>query len=135
MLKQTMNIKGFRLLSWVTAANVSIACTFSLVGLFMPERLLSSVMPATQASSLFAGYAAARAVPLALLVFVAIYKRSAHALVAFGALAGLIQLGDFVIGLLLGDLIKSLGPFVIAILQFYSLYVFLRSLGKTLRKE
>ncbi len=58
-MKQIVKIKEFRLLCWVTATNISIACAFFLMGLFMQERILPPDMPVTQASSLFASYAAA----------------------------------------------------------------------------
>jgi hypothetical protein len=126
---------GFQLLSWVTAINVLIACGFSLAALIRPESILPSGMEPTRAAFIFAAYAAARSVPLTLIVLIAIYKRSTHALVAFGTLAGFIQLGDFIVGLVQGDIGKAIGPFIIAVLQFYALITRMRSLAKTLQTE
>jgi hypothetical protein len=74
----------------------------------------------TEASLLFALYAAARAIPLALITLAAIYKRSASALIVLGLLAGFIQLADAAIGILQGDPGKTFGPLIIAGLQFYA---------------
>ncbi len=111
-----------RFASIVTAANVLIASGFSIAGLIAPTSLLPAKDAPSEASFIFAMYAAARTLPLALAALVAIYKRSATALLALGALAGLVQLVDAAIGLYQHDLGKTIGPLVIAALQFYAVF-------------
>jgi hypothetical protein len=81
----------------------------------------------TEASFIFAMYAAARSIPLALMALIAIYKQSEAALLIFGTLAGFIQLLDAGVGLVQHDLGKAIGPFVIAAFQFFAVYLLNRS--------
>ena len=75
----------------------------------------------------FAMYAAARTIPLALMTIAAIYKRSAAALLVLGLLAGIIQFADAAVGLLQHDVGKTVGPLFLAILQAYAVRVFWRA--------
>ena len=72
-------------------------------------------------------FAAAPRIPLALLVFWAIHKRAASALLILGSLAGAMQLLDAGIGLFQHDMGKFAGPFFIAVLQFLAVYLLHRS--------
>jgi hypothetical protein len=72
-------------------------------------------------------YAAARTIPLAFIALIAIYKKSESVLLVLGTLAGFIQLLDGGVGMLQHDLGKSIGPLVIAALQFSALYLLHRS--------
>jgi hypothetical protein len=112
--------RPIRLASLVTALNVLIASGFAITGLISPKSILPVGSAPTEASLLFALYAAARAIPLALITLAAIYKRSASALIVLGLLAGFIQLADAAIGILQGDPGKIFGPLIIAGLQFYA---------------
>jgi hypothetical protein len=116
-----------RLLSWITAINVLVACGFSVAGLLAPQVLLPSGSISTEASQIFAMYAAARSVPLAFVTLAIIYKRSTSGLVILGTLAGLIQICDVGVGLQEHDLGKTVGPLVIALIQFYAVFVFHKS--------
>jgi hypothetical protein len=91
------------------------------------ESLKTSLLPAsdvpTDASFIFALYAAARTIPLAATTLVAIYKRSESALQVLGTLAGIVQMLDAGVGLYQHDLGKSIGPLFIAVLQFLALYL------------
>ena len=116
-----------RLLSWITAINVLVACGFSIAGLVAPQAMLPVGSTSTEASRIFAMYAAARAIPLAIVALAVIYKRSALGLLTLGILAGIIQLADAGVGLYQHDIGKSVGPLVIAILQFYAIYLFYKS--------
>ena len=116
-----------RLLSWITAINVLISCGFGLAGLVAPQALLPSGSISTEASRIFAMYAAARTIPLALVVLVVIYKHSASALFILGILAGIIQFTDAGVGLYMHDIGKTVGPLVVALIQFYAVYVFHKS--------
>ena len=113
--------------SLVTAINVLIAGGFSIAGLMSPKLILPASSAPTDASFIFAMYAAARTIPLALMALIAIYKQSEPALLILGTLAGFIQLLDAGVGLLQHDLGKSIGPLVIAALQFFAVYPLNRS--------
>ena len=106
------------LASLVTAINVVVASGFSLAGIISPQSVLPPGYVATESSSLFAMYAAARTVPLALLTLAAICIRATSALLILGTLAGVIRLLDAGIGLLQHDMGKSAGPLLIAAIQF-----------------
>jgi nitrate reductase gamma subunit len=110
--------KTIWLASLVTAINVLVAAGFSIVGLIYPQAMLPTGAVPTEASSLFAMYAAARAIPLALITLAAIWRRATQALLILGTLAGVIQLLDAGIGLLQHDAGKFAGPLLIAALQF-----------------
>ena len=113
-----------RLLSWITAINVLVACGFSVAGLLASQVLLPSGSVSTEASLIFAMYAAARSVPLALVTLAIVYKRSVSGLLILGTLAGLIQISDVGVGLYQHNLGKTIGPLVIAVIQFDALFVF-----------
>src|SRR5882762_1355188 len=112
------------LASALTALNVVVASGFSIAGLIKPELVLPPGATPTDASAIFAMYAAARTIPLALITMVAIYKRSASALLVLGLLAGTIQLADAAVGLLQHDIGKTIGPLSIAVFQAYAVTVF-----------
>jgi hypothetical protein len=113
-----------RLLSWFTAINVLVACGFSVAGLVAPQAFLPSGSISTEASRIFAMYAAARSIPLAFVTLAVVYKRSTSGLFILGILAGLIQVLDTGAGLYQHDLGKTAGPLVIALIQFYAVFVF-----------
>ena len=112
------------LASALTALNVVVASGFSIAGMITPELVLPLGATLTDASAIFAMYAAARTIPLALITMVAIYKGSAPALFVLGLLAGIIQFVDAAVGLLQYDLGKTVGPLFLTILQAYAVVVF-----------
>jgi hypothetical protein len=114
--------RAMRLASVVTAINVLVATGFSIAGIIRPQYLVPVEPIPTQASSIFALYAAARTIPLALFALQAIYKQAATALLLLGALAGAMQLLDAGIGLYDHDLGKCAGPLFLAVLQFFVVY-------------
>jgi hypothetical protein len=118
---------AMRVASLITAINVLTAVGFSVAGLINPTSLLPASDVTTDASFIFALYAAARTIPLAATTLVAIYKRSELALQVLGTLAGIVQMLDAGVGLYQHDLGKSIGPLVIAVLQFLALYLLNRS--------
>jgi hypothetical protein len=126
--------KAFRLASLVTAINVLVASGFSIAAIIHPQYLVPAESVPTKASLLLAMYAAAARIPLALLVLGAIYKKAAPALLVLGTLAGAMQLLDAGIGLFQHDLGKFAGPLFIAVLQFFALYVFHKSLLSSRRE-
>jgi len=120
-------IKAFRLASVVTATDVLVASSFSIVVVIRPQYLLPAGSVPTQASLILAMYAAARTIPLALFALGAIYKQATQALLFLGALAGTMQLLDAGIGLFEHDPGKCAGPLFIAALQFVVVYLLHRS--------
>jgi hypothetical protein len=110
-----------------TGVNVLVASGFSIAGLVSPQSILPLAAPPNEASLIFALYAAARTIPLALFALGAIYSRSALALLILGALAGVMQLLDAGVGIVQSDFGKTIGPLAIAALQFVSLYYLRRA--------
>jgi hypothetical protein len=116
-----------RIASVVTAINVLVASGFSIAGLVNPKSILRAGYVPTEASSIFATYAAARSIPLAVMALIAICKQSEAALLILGSLAGFVQLLDTGVGLLQHDPGKTIGPLVIAVFQFFAMYLLSRS--------
>src|SRR5258708_3225458 len=112
--------KGLGLSIAVTVINVLVASGFSITGLVAPGRMLAPGQVPNEAMAMFAMYAAARTLPLALVTLVLAYRRWAPGLVVLGFLAGLIQLLDTAIGIVEHDPGKTFGPLAIALLQFYA---------------
>jgi hypothetical protein len=119
------------LASALTALNVVVASGFSITGLIKPELILPAGMTPTDASTIFALYAAARTIPLALITMVAIYKGSAPALLVLGVLAGIIQFSDAGVGLFQHDVGKTVGPLFLAVLQGYAVTIFWKASNAT----
>jgi hypothetical protein len=112
-----------RIASLVTAINVLVASGFSIAALVSPKSILPAGYAPTEASFIFAMYAAARSIPLALMALIAIYKQSEAALLILATLAGFIQLLDAGVGLLQHDPGKAIGPLVIAAFQLFAVYL------------
>jgi hypothetical protein len=112
-----------RLASAITALNVLIASGFSIAGLLKPEYVLPAGSVQTQASFIFAMYAAARTLPLAMMASVAIYQRSSSSLRVLGLLAGFIQFADGAVGLYEHDIGKTVGPLILGVLQMYAISI------------
>jgi hypothetical protein len=129
--KSMTPINAMRLASLVTAINVLVASGFSIAAIFRPEVVVPAGSIPTEASLLLAMYAAARMIPLALFALAAIYKRATAALLILGTLAGGVQLLDAGIGLFQHDLGKFAGPLLIAVLQFFVVYLLRRSVRIT----
>ena len=78
-----------------------------------------------------AGYALVRAVVLAVVLAVAVSKRSAVAIMVSGLALTLAQAGDAVVGFRGGSLPTTIGPLVIALATLVCLIGFQRSLRST----
>jgi hypothetical protein len=111
---------ALRIASLVTALNVIIACGFSVAGMVSPAAILPVGASPTEASQIFAMYAAARAVPLTLITLATLGRRSW--MLPLGTLAGAAQLLDAGVGLFQHDVGKTIGPLVIVALQFLALF-------------
>ncbi|QAY94743.1 hypothetical protein CWB41_02445 [Methylovirgula ligni] len=110
----------------VTALDVLVASGFALAGLLRPQAILPAGFAPTPAASVFAMYAAARTLPLAAFVLIAIFKNWRATLIVLGTLAGIIQFLDFFVGLAQHDAGKSIGPLVLALLQAAAVFVLYR---------
>jgi hypothetical protein len=99
-------------------------------GLISPASILPAHYVPTEASAIFAMYAAARTIPLAVITLVAIFKRSAAGMLILGTLAGVIQVLDCMVGMVQHDPGKIFGPLVIAALQFYAVATLKRSASR-----
>jgi hypothetical protein len=117
-----------RLASVITALTVLVASGFSIAGLFRPEYVLPAGSVQTQASLIFAMYAAARTLPLALMALAAIYQRSRSSLRVLGLLAGFIQFADAAVGFYQHDIGKTIGPLVLGALQIYAVWILRKDL-------
>jgi hypothetical protein len=107
------------------AANVLLASGFAVTGLIQPEAVLPHGQAPNSASMIFAGYAAARTLPLGVCALIAIWKRSISGVVTVTAL---IQIADASVGLLQHDPAKTIGPLAIGVAQ-------LLSVGWLIRRE
>ena len=115
--------------SIITGINVLVASGFSLAGLISPQSVLPGADTPTHGAQIFALYAAARTIPLAIFVFAAIYRQSARALLILGALAGVVQLLDAGVGAFQGDVGKTIGPLSIAVLQFVAVFFLAKTIN------
>jgi hypothetical protein len=112
---------AMRIAALITLLNVVVASGFSIAGLVRPELIVPAGTTPSGASAIFAMYAAARTLPLAAAVILAIVMGSPAALLVLGSLAGVIQCLDAIVGTLNGDLGKTIGPLALACLQAYAM--------------
>ena len=105
----------------ITIVNVLISAGFAVAGLTSPASVAPP--PHNQASAIFASYAAARAVPLAFVVLVAVVLHSTLAVFWLGFLGALIQFADAYIGFRQHDMRKTIGPIVIGVIQLIAVVV------------
>ncbi len=82
-----------------------------------------------------AGYALVRAVVLAVVLVVAVFMRSATAILVSGLALALAQAGDAVVGFHGGSLPTTIGPLVIALATLVCLIGFRRSLRSAAHDE
>jgi hypothetical protein len=120
--------------SLVSAINVLVASGFAIAGLVNPQSILPAGSLPTEASSIFAMYAAGRTIPLAIFVLIAIYRHSTPAILVLGTLAGIVQLLDAAVGLAQHDVGKTIGPLLIAVVQLYTMFL-LRKRTRTRRQD
>jgi hypothetical protein len=116
-----------RTASLITAINVLVSAGFSIAGLVAPQTILPPDWLPTDASAMFAAYAAARSVPLALVTLVAIFRRSTSSLILLGMLVGLAQAADAWVGFSQRDAAKFTAPAILAVLQFYAVVLLVRA--------
>jgi hypothetical protein len=128
---ELMNMKAAtRWVVLVTGVNVLVATGYSIAGIVDPASILPAGSAQSGGSMIFALYAAARTIPLAVMALAAIFKRSVAAMLTLGTLAGFVQLMDGFIGIYQRDPGKTFGPFVIGALQFYAVWALRREREK-----
>lgn len=123
-------MKAQQFLKSVTIINLLVATGFSLTGIIRPELILAAGTSLHKAVYVFALYAAARTVPLAVITILSFVKKQKDIWVTLAFLAGTIQLLDGVIGIYEKDTAKTLGPFLIAGIEFYAIFLYVRKLNK-----
>jgi hypothetical protein len=116
-------MKAFLFLRIFTVVNLLIAMGFSVAGMLNPAAILPPNTPGDKAVTIFALYAAARAVPIAVIGIISIFYRRWSAMLVIGFLAGVIQFLDGFIGVYQNAPSKSIGPFVIAVVQIFAVYL------------
>jgi hypothetical protein len=112
---------AMRVAALITLLNVLVASGFSIASLVRPELIVPAGTAPSGASAIFAMYAAARTLPLAVAVILSIAMGSAPALLVLGSLAGVTQCLDAIVGILHGGFGKTIGPLVLACLQGYAM--------------
>lgn len=115
-------MKSFTFLKTITLINLLIATGFSIAGILHPLSILPINISTDNAITIFALYAGARTIPLALIVILSFVHNKWPIIIYLALLAGTIQLLDGFIGIYQHDLSKSIGPFVITIIEFGAIY-------------
>jgi len=129
-------MKALTFLKVFTVLNVLISTGFAIAGIVSPFLLLPANVTTDKAITIFALYAAARAVPIVILTVMSVFNQHWNAFLALAVLAGMMQLLDAFIGIYERDLSKTAGPIIIATIQFVAIYRAVRSIppgvpGKT----
>ena len=106
----------------VTFINVLVSAGYAIVGVVAPQSILPKSAVPNDASTVFALYAAARAIPLMILVIYSVLTKSKRAIIALGALAGFIQFFDGFVGIYQHNIVKIAGPFFLSLLQLAALF-------------
>ncbi len=103
----------------ITTINVLVAAGFAIAGLIRPDFVAPGTQ--TESSRIFALYAAARTLPLAVITIAAMLGGPLIAIIWLGTLAGVVQLVDGYVGMMQKDPGKTWGPIAIGVLQFVAL--------------
>jgi hypothetical protein len=106
----------------VTIANVLASLGYAITSIVDPGMILPETVAATEGARIFALYACARTLPLAVVAIRAAVLKKREALFTLALLAGCIQFLDGFIGIYEHDLIQTAGPFSLALVQFWALY-------------
>jgi ethanolamine transporter EutH len=96
---------------------------------------LSANATTDEAITVFALYAGARTIPIAVLIIVSLFSKHWNAFIALAILAGSIQFLDGFIGIYQQDPYKAAGPFIIATIQFIAIYLVVRNNDKLAIKK
>ncbi len=115
-------MKPLTLLKIINLVNVLVSTGYAITGMVKPASILPPGVSINQSTTIFAFYAGARTIPLALLVLWAVIQKRNNALITLAVLAGVVQFLDGFTGIYQADIGKSVGPFVLAALQFGALW-------------
>jgi ethanolamine transporter EutH len=119
-------MKALTFLKIFTAVNVVVATGFAVAGIVNPRLLLATNVSTDKAITVFALYAGARGIPIALLTVISVFRKHWNAFITLAVVAGVIQFLDGFIGIYEQDLSKTVGPFIIATIQFAAIYLAVR---------
>lgn len=111
------------ILKIITALNVLVASGFAIAGVVNCALIVPSYNASDPAAAIFALYAAARAIPFAILTITTILMRKSEQIWILAIVAGCIQFADGCIGMYLHAPSKSIGPFILAVAEFLALYM------------
>jgi ethanolamine transporter EutH len=111
----------------ITIINVLTATGYSIAGILSSYSAVSQGAMVSEAAFIFALYAGARTIPLAIITLIAIFKKYRKTVITLGFLAGCIQFIDGFIGIYQQDVLKSAGPFFLAIIQITAVCLAARS--------
>jgi hypothetical protein len=128
-------MKAISLLKIITVINLLVATGFSIAGVIAPLSILPAGITPEKATSIFALYAAARTIPLAVIAIISIVRKNNDVLLMLAFLAGTIQFLDGFVGLYQHDVSKSAGPFGIAVVQFIAIYFAARQQAAALKNK
>lgn len=120
-------MKALSFLKIFTVLNVLISTGFAVAGIVRPSLLLPANLTPDKATTVFALYAGARAIPIVLLTLISVFSKQWNAFITLALLAGGIQFLDGFIGIYEQDLSKTAGPFIIATIQFAAIYLAVRN--------
>jgi ethanolamine transporter EutH len=120
-------MKALTFLKIFAVVNVLIATGFAVAGIINPHLLLSPNVTTDKAITVFALYAGARGIPMALLTIISVFRKHWDAFITLAVAAGAIQFLDGFIGIYEHDLSKTAGPFIIATIQFIAIYLAVRN--------
>jgi hypothetical protein len=112
--------------AWAGAATMTMVNATTNAGYSLVS-LLSVSVPADHSARIFALYAAARSVPLAVAVFWLVAIRSVRGLGTLAAVLAGVQACDAVVGLVQHDAGKTVGPAVFAVATAVAARVLLRA--------
>jgi hypothetical protein len=119
-----INMSKYQFLNIVTAVNVLVALGFAIAGVLNPALIVPSHNGNDPAAEVFALYAVARAIPIALLTIIAVFQKNGQQqVVTLAILAGFIQTIDGCIGIYLKEPSKTIGPFILAALAFFAVFM------------
>jgi hypothetical protein len=123
-------MKALTFLKIITVLNVLVATGFSVAGMLSPFLILPTNVTTDKAITIFALYAGARAIPIAALTIMSVFIKHWNAFITLAVLAGVIQFLDGFIGIYQQGLSKTVGPFIIATIQFVAIYLAVRNNNK-----
>jgi hypothetical protein len=111
---------------WWTAALVGVANALTSTGFGIAALVSTAGLPRDDGARIYAMYAAARTLPLAVLAVALMARRARSAMLAVSALLGAVQLCDALVGLAQADVGKTLGPTVVGLVTLAAVVVAVR---------